>query len=174
MAFPLLKSINIWVAIRRFSASIKTSNSSKKRKGTSIKRHIAKMNETVVNDRSPPLRPLRSRKVVLRAVFLSTLLFELTQLETKSLETLKFQGRIGKRGCEQLKPPTKCNNSLSIGTQESLIIFNGHLHKFFHIQVLLQLPMIDRDVFSTWLVEALKHFSNIFDLIYLEPCRRDI
>uniref|UniRef100_A0A915IWB7 Transposase n=1 Tax=Romanomermis culicivorax TaxID=13658 RepID=A0A915IWB7_ROMCU len=35
--------------------------------------------------------------------------------------------------------------------------------------ILLQLPMTDHDVFTIWLAEAFKRFSNIFDLIYLEP-----
>uniref|UniRef100_A0A915J3N5 7-dehydrocholesterol reductase n=1 Tax=Romanomermis culicivorax TaxID=13658 RepID=A0A915J3N5_ROMCU len=35
--------------------------------------------------------------------------------------------------------------------------------------ILLQLPMIDRDLFTIWLAKEVKNFSSIFDLIYLGP-----
>uniref|UniRef100_A0A915J6T6 Uncharacterized protein n=1 Tax=Romanomermis culicivorax TaxID=13658 RepID=A0A915J6T6_ROMCU len=35
--------------------------------------------------------------------------------------------------------------------------------------IVLQLLMIDRDLFTIWLATEVKHFSSIFDQIYLEP-----
>uniref|UniRef100_A0A915JSC8 Uncharacterized protein n=1 Tax=Romanomermis culicivorax TaxID=13658 RepID=A0A915JSC8_ROMCU len=35
--------------------------------------------------------------------------------------------------------------------------------------IFLQLPMIDRDLFTIWLAKEVKHFTSILDLINLEP-----
>uniref|UniRef100_A0A915J814 Uncharacterized protein n=1 Tax=Romanomermis culicivorax TaxID=13658 RepID=A0A915J814_ROMCU len=47
--------------------------------------------------------------------------------------------------------------------------FNTCYIKWFGRHVLLQLPMIDHDLFTIWLVEEVVHFSSIFHPIYLEP-----
>uniref|UniRef100_A0A915JID6 Uncharacterized protein n=1 Tax=Romanomermis culicivorax TaxID=13658 RepID=A0A915JID6_ROMCU len=43
------------------------------------------------------------------------------------------------------------------------------LENSFFQHVLLQLPMIDRDISTIWLAKDVKHFSSIFDLICLDP-----
>uniref|UniRef100_A0A915HL22 Uncharacterized protein n=1 Tax=Romanomermis culicivorax TaxID=13658 RepID=A0A915HL22_ROMCU len=63
----------------------------------------------------------------------------------------------------------KCGtlNSTEFGSKFTALRFDARFLKnalpgFKHI--ILQLPMIDRNVFTIWLAVALKHFSNIFDL----------